>query len=76
MAEPINSQQEQSNAPQQENGPPQKKVVIPVTGMTCASCVGHVTQALEEVPGVAGAQVNLSTNQASVEYDPARTASG
>jgi Cu+-exporting ATPase len=55
---------EDSNAPKQE------KLVIPVTGMTCASCVAHVTQALEEVPGVAGVQVNLSTNQASVEYDP------
>ncbi|MEE9201704.1 MAG: copper ion binding protein, partial [Dehalococcoidia bacterium] len=60
---------DESNAQQQKN-----RVVIPVTGMTCASCVAHVTEALEEVPGVAEAQVNLASGQASVDYDPARTA--
>src|SRR3990172_12481721 len=50
-----------------------KRIALPITGMTCVSCVAHVTQALEEVPGVTSAQVNLASEQAAVEYDPART---
>ena len=34
--------------------------------MTCASCVSHVTRALERVPGVDEASVNLATERASV----------
>ncbi|MYM54935.1 heavy metal translocating P-type ATPase [Thalassovita mangrovi] len=37
-----------------------------ITGMTCASCVGHVEQALLGVPGVMSAQVNLATETARV----------
>ncbi|HLE01887.1 MAG TPA: heavy metal translocating P-type ATPase, partial [Dehalococcoidia bacterium] len=50
-----------------------KRIALPITGMTCVSCVAHVTQALEEVPGVTSAQVNLASEQAAVEYDPTRT---
>jgi P-type Cu+ transporter len=39
-----------------------------VTGMTCASCVGRVERALEKVPGVLDASVNLATERATVEY--------
>ena len=39
---------------------------LPVTGMSCASCVAHVEQALKRVPGVIDAQVNLATEQARV----------
>ncbi len=39
---------------------------IPVEGMTCASCVGRVERALQAVPGVAGAVVNLATERASI----------
>ncbi|MSQ11620.1 MAG: copper-translocating P-type ATPase [Dehalococcoidia bacterium] len=45
------------------------KVVLPIEGMTCASCVHHVEAALSEVPGVADAQVNLATEQAVVARD-------
>jgi Cu+-exporting ATPase len=41
---------------------------IPVTGMTCASCVGRVEQALEKVPGVLEANVNLTSEKATVRY--------
>lgn len=47
-----------------------QQVNIPVTGMTCASCVAHVTEALREVPGVQHVEVNLATAQAQVEYQP------
>jgi len=49
-----------------------KRISIPIKGMSCVSCAEHVTQALKEVPGVISAQVNLASEQAVVEYDPAR----
>ena len=47
------------------------KLNLPVEGMTCAACVGHVENALQSVPGVREASVNLGTEKASVEFDPA-----
>lgn len=47
-----------------------KKATLSIGGMTCASCVAHVEEALKGVPGVKGAVVNLATGKASVEYDP------
>jgi Cu+-exporting ATPase len=45
-----------------------QKAYIPITGMTCASCVSRVEQALAEVPGVTSASVNLASEKATVEY--------
>lgn len=39
---------------------------LTVEGMTCASCVGRVEKALQSVPGVMEASVNLATEQATV----------
>lgn len=47
---------------------------LTVSGMTCASCVSHVTRALRKVPGVSGAEVNLATERASVVHDAGTTA--
>ena len=44
---------------------------LPITGMTCASCVRRVEKALAGVPGVREAAVNLPTEKARVVYDPA-----
>jgi P-type Cu+ transporter len=44
-----------------------------VTGMTCAACVGRVEKALNKVPGVLNASVNLATERASVTYLPGLT---
>ncbi|MFC6619054.1 copper ion binding protein [Deinococcus radiophilus] len=41
-----------------------------VSGMTCAACVGRVERALNKVPGVLGASVNLATEAATVRYTP------
>src|ERR687888_507451 len=49
----------------------EQQIELPITGMTCASCVNRVQKALKKVPGVADASVNLATEQASVRYDPA-----
>lgn len=49
------------------------EVTIPVSGLTCASCIGHVRQALEEQPGVTEANVNLVTREAKVSFNPGDT---
>jgi Cu+-exporting ATPase len=45
-----------------------RETTFSVTGMTCASCVGRVEKALEKVPGVLEASVNLANERAMVEY--------
>jgi Cu+-exporting ATPase len=45
-----------------------KKSIFPVSGMTCASCVARVEEALSSVPGVISANVNLASEKATVEY--------
>ncbi len=45
---------------------PLPRLTLPIAGMSCASCTGRVTHALEAVPGVAGVQVNLATESAEV----------
>ncbi len=47
-----------------------EKILLPVQGMTCASCVKRVEKALGSVKGVIHADVNLATSRASVEYLP------
>jgi Cu+-exporting ATPase len=47
-----------------------KTVALPVQGMTCASCVGHVERALKGVEGVSAARVNLASERATVEFAP------
>ena len=45
-----------------------KKSIFPVSGMTCASCVARVEEALSSVPGVVSANVNIASEKAIVEY--------
>ena len=45
------------------------RLQIPVTEMSCASCVLRVEQALLRIPGVTGAAVNLSQEKADLELD-------
>ena len=45
-----------------------KKSIYPVGGMTCASCVAHVEEALKDVSGVISVAVNLGSEKATVEY--------
>jgi len=46
------------------------QVILPVTGMTCANCVATVERNLKKVEGVDSVFVNLSSERATVEYDP------
>ena len=51
---------------------PSERVDLPVSGMTCAACARAIEGTLAGTPGVEHARVNLATNTATVEYDPAR----
>ncbi len=56
--------------------PETKQVTLPVTGMTCANCVAAIERNLKKVDGVNVALVNLSSERATVEFDPARAGLG
>ena len=45
------------------------KTTLEITGMHCASCQKLVGRALQKVPGVINAQVNLMTNKAYIEHE-------
>ena len=48
------------------------QITLPITGMTCANCVGTVERNLKKLDGVQATSVNLSSERASVEFDPAK----
>ncbi len=48
-----------------------RQIVLPVTGMTCANCVATIERNLKKENGVQSALVNLSSERATVEFDPA-----
>ncbi|MDZ4339881.1 MAG: heavy metal translocating P-type ATPase [candidate division NC10 bacterium] len=48
-------------------------LVLPIRGMHCASCAGHIEKALQAVSGVEQASVNFGAERADVRFDPART---
>ena len=49
------------------------RIVLPVEGMSCASCARTVQDALAGTRGVTAATVNYATTKAAVEYDEATT---
>jgi P-type Cu+ transporter len=46
---------------------------LPIRGLDCAECAGHVKDAIETVPGVAEVDVLLSSQKARIRFDPAQT---
>jgi Cu+-exporting ATPase len=48
--------------------PSDRTIDLKIDGITCASCVARVEKALERVPGVLEANVNLATERASIRY--------
>lgn len=46
------------------------KIVLPVTGMTCANCVAAIERTLKKLKAVSRVAVNLATGRVLVEYDP------
>ena len=49
-----------------------RKIILPVTGMTCASCAATIEKGLAKLPGVSRVNVNLASEKASIEYDSSR----
>jgi P-type Cu+ transporter len=47
-----------------------RKISVPITGMSCATCARRVEKALSKAVGVSEAGVNFATGKATVEYDP------
>ena len=48
-------------------------VVLDVQNMTCALCPITVKKSLEQVPGVASAEIDLDRKTATVKFDPDKT---
>ena len=46
------------------------KASIPITGMTCTNCAATIEKGLAETPGVEHANVNFTSEKASIAYDP------
>jgi Cu+-exporting ATPase len=49
-----------------------KQLTLPITGMTCANCVATVERNLKKLEGVQSAVVNLSSERATVDFDPGK----
>jgi Cu+-exporting ATPase len=47
------------------------EIVLPIAGMTCASCVNRIERFLGKTDGIVEATVNLATERATVTVDPA-----
>lgn len=47
----------------------QRDTILTVSGMSCGSCVRHVTSALQAVPGVSKVTVQLRAGLAEVQHD-------
>ena len=46
-----------------------KTLTLPVEGMTCASCVARVENALKKVDGVGSVNVNFATENVTLSFD-------
>ncbi len=49
------------------------RIILPIEGMTCASCVSRIERFLGKTEGVLEANVNLATEKATVLLDPGVT---
>jgi Cu+-exporting ATPase len=52
--------------------PQETQITLPITGMTCANCVATLERNIKKVDGVSQAAVNLSSERATVEFDPSQ----
>jgi P-type Cu+ transporter len=47
-----------------------KRVIMPVEGMTCASCSARIEKVVGRLEGVLSVSVNLATERADISYEP------
>lgn len=50
-----------------------ERIIVPVEGMTCASCVARVERAIQKAAGVKNVSVNLASEKALIEYEKNKT---
>ena len=50
----------------------EEKIILPVTGMTCANCAMNIERSLKKMAGVHEVAVNFATEQATVHMDGKR----
>lgn len=50
-----------------------EQITLPVTGMTCANFLAAVERNIKKVEGVQSVTVNLSSERATVEFDPEKS---
>ncbi|MFH1172926.1 MAG: heavy metal-associated domain-containing protein, partial [bacterium] len=48
-----------------------QKISLKIQNMTCASCAATIERALKKTPGVKSININLASEKAYLEYDPA-----
>ena len=53
-----------------EEEPGENKAELKISGMTCAACSARIEKRLYKLDGVSKANVNLTTERATVEYNP------
>ncbi len=51
--------------------PSGSKIVLPLTGMSCASCAARIQEGLSGLRGVKSASVNFAAEKATIFYDKA-----
>jgi Cu+-exporting ATPase len=51
------------------------KLDLPITGMSCASCVSRIEKGLSKIQGIAEVKVNFASEKASIDYDPSQVVS-
>ena len=50
----------------------EQSATITIEGMHCGNCVAKVTSALQSLPGVSQANVDLAAKQAKIRYNPSQ----
>ena len=50
-----------------------REALMPISGMTCASCAKAVERAVNKLPGIKEVSVNFATEKAKVVYDTSST---
>ncbi|MEJ7442946.1 cation transporter, partial [Staphylococcus warneri] len=50
-----------------------ESVELTISGMTCAACSNRIEKVLNKTTGVKQATVNLTTEQATIDYYPGQT---
>ncbi len=51
---------------------PTRQLTLPITGMTCANCAATIERNLKKLPTAQNVNVNLASERATLEFDPAQ----